>query len=278
MFERDKEELRDLGVPLQTGSHERLFDDEVGYRIDRAAYALPEVEFEPDEIAVLGLAAKAWQQASLSRAANTALLKLRAAGVDPDEASIVGVDARVKAAEPAFGALWAAVRDGQPVTFPYRSAHGTQPQQRRLEPWGIQSWRGRWYVVGHDRDRGATRVFRLGRIAGDVRPDGPAGSVVVPPDVDLRRTLRSTLRDDPQGKARIRVRAGAGFYLRRRATAVAPDTDGWDVLDLTYQDEEWLAEELASYGTSVVALDPPELREAVCRRLRETVAAMGAGP
>jgi proteasome accessory factor B len=270
MFERDKDELRDMGIPLQTGSHDPAFDDEVGYRIDRSTYALPELTFEPDEMAVLGLAAKAWQQASLSRAAGTALLKLRAAGVDPDESAIVGVDPRVKAAEPAFAALWAAVRDARPVRFTYRSSHAGRPQQRRVEPWGILSRRGRWYVVGHDRDRAAPRVFRLSRIVGDVRLDGPRGSVVVPDGVDVRAHLHavlSELPDEPHGKARIRVRDGAGYWLRRRATAVAPGGEGWDVLDLPYADEEALAEELTSYGASVVALDPPELRLAIVRRL-----------
>jgi proteasome accessory factor B len=268
MFERDKDELRDMGIPLQTGSHDRVFDDEIGYRIDRTAYALPEVAFEPDEMAVLGLAAKAWQQAALSQAASTALLKLRAAGVDPDESAIVGVDPRVKVAEPAFAALWAAVRDGRPVTFAYRRAHSAQPQQRRLEPWGILSRRGRWYVVGNDRDRAAPRVFRLSRVAGEVRPDGPPGSVVVPEGVDVRAQLSAMVQDEPHGKARVRVRDGSGFWLRRRATSVAPDEDGWDVLDVPYADEETLAEELTSYGSSVVVLDPPDVRAAVVRRLR----------
>jgi proteasome accessory factor B len=278
MFERDKDELRDMGIPLQTGSHEHAFDDEIGYRIDRAAYALPEIEFEPDEMAVLGLAAKAWQQAALSRAASTALLKLRAAGVDPDESAIVGVDPRVKASEPAFGALWAAVRDGRPVTFPYHSRTAAEPQQRHLEPWGILSRRGRWYVVGHDRDRGAPRVFRLSRIAGPVRPDGPPRSVVVPEGVDVRAHLHALVPDEPTSKARLRVREGAGYWLRRRATSVAPDGDGWDLIDLPYADEEAVADEVTSYGASVVVLDPPELRRATVRRLAALVASHPVAP
>ena len=72
MFERDKEELRDMGVPLETGGNDAWFDDEVGYRVDRAAYALPEVSFTPDELAVLGLASRVWQQASLAAPASRA--------------------------------------------------------------------------------------------------------------------------------------------------------------------------------------------------------------
>ena len=58
MFERDKDEVRDMGIPLETGSNSPWFEDEVGYRVDRAAYALPEVAFEPNELAVLSLASR----------------------------------------------------------------------------------------------------------------------------------------------------------------------------------------------------------------------------
>src|SRR5215218_2509669 len=92
MFERDKDELRDLGVPLETGANDAWFEDEVGYRIDRATYAGPEISFEPDELAVLGLASRVWQQASLASPAARALLKLKADGIEPDESSLVGIE------------------------------------------------------------------------------------------------------------------------------------------------------------------------------------------
>ena len=170
MFERDKDELRDLGIPLRTGSNDAWFDDEVGYRVDRADYALPEVRFEPDELAVLGLASRVWQQASLAAPASRALLKLKAGGVEADEESLVGVEPRVRTSEPAFEPVYAAVRDRQPIRFPYRRGGGPVVGVRTVEPWGIVSRHGRWYVVGHDRDRDAVRVFRLSRFAGAVEP------------------------------------------------------------------------------------------------------------
>ncbi len=118
MFERDKDELRDLGIPLTTAHADALFDDEVGYRIDRDAYALPEVSFEPDEMTVLGLASRVWQQASLAGPAARALTKLKAAGVEPDDASLIGLEPRVRTSEPAFEPLWAAVRDRRARALP----------------------------------------------------------------------------------------------------------------------------------------------------------------
>jgi proteasome accessory factor B len=76
MFERDKEELRDLGIPLETGRAASL-DDDLGYRISRQDYELPEIHLEADEAAVLGIASRVWQSAELAGAAAGAALKLR---------------------------------------------------------------------------------------------------------------------------------------------------------------------------------------------------------
>jgi proteasome accessory factor B len=270
MFERDKEEVRDMGIPLETGSNSAWFDDEVGYRVERAAYALPEVSFEPDELAVLGLASRVWQQASLAGPASRALLKLKAAGVEPDDAGLAGVETRVRTNEPAFEPLYAAVRDRRPVTFPYRAGRTGRAVDRHLEPWGIVSWHGRWYVVGHDRDRGATRVFRLSRVAGPVTALGAPGDVVVPEGSDFRAEVATTVRDTVRDKATVRVRPGSGVALRRRATEEGNGlgAGGWDQLTVGFADPESFAQELVAYGPDVVVIEPPGVRDAVVRRLQ----------
>ena len=168
-FERDKEDLRDLGIPLETGS-DSPFDDEPGYRIRRDDYSLPDIAFEPAELAVLGVAARTWQHASLGGQAFEAVLKLRAAGVDIDDAVPVAIETRVATSEPAFEPLRRAATDRRPVEFDYR----TPGARRHVEPWGLVSWRGRWYLAAHDTDRADTRVFRLSRIVGAVEPVGEA--------------------------------------------------------------------------------------------------------
>src|SRR5579862_9088590 len=91
MFERDKDELRELGIPLETGTNAGG-DEEPGYRIPRQAYELPDIRLEPDEAAVLGLAARVWRRAELAGAAEGALLKLRAAGIDAGPENPKGPD------------------------------------------------------------------------------------------------------------------------------------------------------------------------------------------
>jgi proteasome accessory factor B len=272
MFERDKEELRELGIPLETGSNSPL-DEEAGYRIPRQAYVLPEIRLEPDEAAVLSLAAGVWRRAELAGAAAGALLKLRAAGVDAEETPQPGIEPRLQAGEAAFGPLWQAVRDRRPVTFAYRAAGRSGPQQRHLEPWGVVNRHGRWYVAGHDRDRDAVRVFRLSRIEGPVEFTGPAGSVTVPQDVDVRETVREwDTQPPPQRSAVLRVRQGAGHGIRRYATSVRPDGDGWDLVEAPFSDVGWFAEHLASFGRSVIVAEPADLREAVITQLKGALA------
>lgn len=263
-FERDKEDLRDLGIPLETGS-DSSFDDEPGYRIRRDDYGLPEITFSPAELAVLGVAARTWQQASLSGAASEALLKLQAAGIDIDDAVPVAIETRVATSEPAFDLLRVAATDRRPVRFDYRAAGAT----RHVEPWGLVSWHGRWYLVGHDRDRGAERVFRVSRIVGAAQLDGPVGSVQVPEGVEVRAIVLRMVEDDPQRVvAKLLVRKGAAIGLRRRATSVQPRDDEWDLLEAPVSHAERLADEAAGFGADVVIVEPAEAREAVLERLR----------
>jgi proteasome accessory factor B len=278
MFERDKEDLRELGVPLETGVN-HPFDDDPGYRIRQQAYELPEVRLEADEAAMIGLAARVWQRAKLEGAATGALLKLRAAGIDAgdEHPAAQGIEPRLGTSEPAFRPLWEAVRDRRPVTFSHRAAGRSEPQRRELEPWGVVNRHGRWYVAGWDRARSATRVFRLSRIAGTVKFCGPPGSVTVPEGADVRELVRDWDSVPPrEHTAVLRVRSGAGVGLRQHAVSVhagdAAGPDGWDLVTTRFADVGSFAEYAAWFGPDVVVLDPPDLREAVIARLKGVLA------
>ena len=94
MFERDKAELREMGVPLETG-RTSVFDTEDGYRIARADYELPEITLTGEEAAAVGLALRLWESARLAGAAQSALVKLKAAGVDVDTSRAIPLRPRL---------------------------------------------------------------------------------------------------------------------------------------------------------------------------------------
>jgi proteasome accessory factor B len=275
MFERDKDELRDLGIPLVTEPLDLLFDDEPGYRIDRREYALPEISFAADELAVLGLASRAWAQASLAGPAAQALRKLAAAGVERDDSSLIGIEPRVRTAEPAFEAVKDAVLTRTPVSFTYRTAGTGAVGTRHVRPWGIASWHGRWYLTGFDTDRDASRVFRLGRIEGEVATTGKPGSYEVPVGHQPKAMISTLAVElDPQPAA-LRVRVDAGHSLRRRAHTAREIDHCWSLVVVDFTDAEAFADEIAGFGPDVVVESPAELRESVIRRLS---GALGPGP
>ncbi len=270
MFERDKDALKELGIPIELGHVDRAFEDEPGYRIKRGEFELPDIHLEADEAAVVGLAARVWQHARLAEATTSALAKLRAGGVTVDAAALALVEPQVATIEPAFGPLWDAVVRRTPVSFIYRPP-GREPTKRHVEPWGIVSWHGHWYTVGHDRDREAVRMFRLSRVEGEVTRVGRAGSYAVPEGTDIRKLAGQLGPADPTQTATVRVRPGAGFALRRRSSATRPAQDGWDVLELPFHNPEALADEVLPLGVDAVVIEPADARKAVVRRLEALV-------
>jgi proteasome accessory factor B len=260
MFERDKAELRDLGIPLETGRNSS-FDSEDGYRIRRGDYELPPVEFDAAEAAAVGLAARLWQSATLGEAARSALIKLRAAGTEVRAAEAPGAMPHLDASDPSLPVLIDAARTATVVQFDYVKAGEQQPLRRTLEPWGVLSWRRRWYVAGYDRDRQDARSFRLSRITGPVQLSGAAGAFERPEHLDLAALIAG--RPPEEGRiARVRVSGNRAGQLRRLADS---EQDG--VLTIRMLDTDYLARVVAGAGTAARALDPPDLVAAVVRRL-----------
>lgn len=159
-----------------------------------------------------------------------------------------------------------ACRDRRPVTFDYRKGNAARPEQREVEPWTLECWRGHWYLAGWDRDRGAERVFRLSRIAGRVRSRAGAFTARVPDAVTVRETVESWAGETATVTARIRLRTGSGYPLRSRATSVRELGDGWDELEIPYGHglDAWLVE----FGPDVIVSEPADLRADVMDRLR----------
>ncbi len=274
MFERDKAELREMGVPLETG-RTSVFDTEDGYRIARAEYELPEITLTGEEAAAVGLALRLWESAQLAGAAHSALVKLKAAGVDVDTSRGIPLQPRLDAGEPAFEACYAAARDRRLLEFDYRRPDEDTAARRHVQPWGVVAWHGRWYLVGLDLDRQAPRVFRLSRVVGTPKATGPAGAFDPPADLDLAAVVAGQERGEEQLVV-VRARPGTAIGLRRQATPLGRADDGDDRLQLRTTEPWRLADQLAAYGADVLVESPAEVRQAVVDRLSR-LAAMG-GP
>ncbi|WP_251150995.1 WYL domain-containing protein [Cellulosimicrobium sp. Marseille-Q4280] len=279
MFERDKDTLRDLGIPIVTvdaGGHA----DEVGYRIDQDAYALPAVDLTPAELGVLALAAQFWQDKSLRTDISRALTKLRAAGAGETAMdAVAGLVPRVRAVGDAYTTLLDAISQRRAVSFTYRAASTGEVRPRRVQPWRIAARRGGWYLVGFDADRDAPRSYRLSRVEGRVRATGPRDAFDVPEHVDVDAFLGG---HGAGGVARLAVVPERAAALRARGKVVgsipaagAPGP-GRDVVEVPFDVRTALADEVVGYGDAVLVLEPPELRDVVVRRLQEAAGLGGS--
>ena len=260
-FERDKDELRRLGVPVETGSNDVLFPDELGYRIRRADFELPPIDFTPAEAAVLGLASRVWESATAAEPAVSAMAKLRAAGVDPDPSRVTGLTAAIGGREPAFDPLWQATMDRTPVAFTYRG------EPRQVEPWTMTYRRGSWYLLGYDRNRRGQRVFKVARAAAEVTTIGRPGSYQVP-EIDTASLLASLEPSRPDTTAVLAIRGDRAPALRRRGERVDAEVPpGFAGYRVAYASRGDLVGEVCSCGPDVIVLEPAGLRRAVIAHL-----------
>lgn len=275
MFERDKNDLRVMGFEVETLTDLGWSEDDPAttrYRIGKESSRLPDVQLGPDEWTVLLLASQLWERAALGTAAQSALRKLQASGRLAEVELPAGVQPRIKPAGQAFDDIVAAMHDRHPVSFRYLAGSTGEEEERTVEPWGLGSRFGQWYLMGYDRTRKAVRHFRLSRFTSAVTTR--TREQYLPPAGFSIRAELDRLPELPLSTAVVDVRQGRLLALRRRAVegrghqGSRRPADGYDRFFLEYRDPDVLAEELASYGPDALAVEPAGLAAAVQRRLQ----------
>lgn len=256
MFERDKEELRQMGIPVETVVN--VQGEVEGYLIDEATYAMPAIDFDAAERAVLGLAARAWSEAALAAEAGAALRKIEAATGERWSPLIPGGPA---AGEEALPVIWEAIRSRSVVRFDYLARGREAVEERVVEPWATAYREGAWYLVGRSRERGAGRAFRLSRIQGAVsrlrEQCAPAERT------EVQRLLDELVEPETRGTARVLLPESGAARLRGEARSLGDGT--WEV-DFTEM-AILVADVIESGGTII---DP----KAAARMQREALAAV----
>jgi proteasome accessory factor B len=266
MFERDKDVLREFGVPLELVDVD-VWGTEQGYVIPKEKYYLPEIEFEPGELAALLVAAQSGGRDPAAEAGARKLLYGADGGVLGGLAGgplAAGSDARSNLVQAAAEAA----QERRHVRFSYRTSQGTVGE-RDVDAWAMVFRAGHWYLVGHDRARDAVRAFRLSRVVGEL---ADAGEGSVPPD-DFRAA--DHVESGPwvaTGDDRAEVlfspeRAWLAASQFPGAVQTGSTDDGWIVTEIPMADEDALAAMLLEYGPDAVVRAPASLREVVIRRL-----------
>lgn len=276
-FERDKDQLRALGVPVETiDSPQEPGNTQLArYRITKELLQMPrDLRFTPRELTLLRLAALAWAEGSLTAESRRAAMKLEAIGADVDVRHL-GVAPRIGPPDPVAQVLWRAIEELRVVRFDYRLPSRDRSLTRRVAPLRLHRADGRWHLIGRDLDRAADRVFLLSRIVGDVAVTSERFSSDMLESAEA--VVAGLLERESRQLATIVVREGsvAEARLAPRARAAEGQTLTLGTLDYF---EYALADELVTYGDEVTVLDPPELRAAVVHRLRGIAASHERSP
>lgn len=253
MFERDKDLLRSIGVPIVV-DRDAVHEDDVGYRIDLDAYSM-DLTLTPEEIGALSVAREVYGSAPWRDAARRGVTKVRAIG-QAAQSDAPGVALELTAPGDAIDALCEAIAKRRRVVFTYTGL-SSHTRERTVEPWRVVAQRRGWYLLGRDAASGEQRRFRITRISGHVTEIGPAGAFDVPPHEFEPPVQREVI---------LAVVTDRASSLRARGV-VSPMNGDRDLVTLTIDDPIAFAREVAGYGADAVVLSPPDIRAEVLRRL-----------
>lgn len=275
-FERDKDDIRELGVPLETidspgqaGNNQNL-----RYRIPRGSYELPEdITFSAEETTLLNLAAMVWREGSLSRESRRAVMKLRGLGLVSDE-PVLGYTPRLRVRDAAFEPLRTALDKNAIVRFAYLKPGEGEARVREVAPLALVQHQGRWHLHAEEARTSEsqpriTKTFLLRRIVSQIATTG--ATFPAPKGDQTARALRELeeVWDSHTADVEVVGDSDAATRLHKRRGSVELPSGA---LRLHYSDANIFADELASYGPEVLVLSPPALRSAVLTRLRQTLA------
>jgi proteasome accessory factor B len=270
MFERDKDDLRNLGITIEVGSFDPLFEDEVGYRIRPETYQTDISEVTSRELSLISLATQAWQGAVLDTVALSALVKLKSLGIDSDFDSIPAISPSVHISDANFLSIINAISQRQIISFNYLNAE-LESQTRVIEPFGSGTKSGYWYVAGMDLDRKEIRLFRVDRIDSDVKTQGKAGAYEIPETFVMSHVLAAP---EKSHRAKIMVRRDKAHALRARAVTCV-DEDDWSTIEIEYFAESELLSDVLWHGADAIIVEPQTIRTAAKNALQEIIRSHG---
>ncbi|MBI4261799.1 MAG: WYL domain-containing protein [Actinobacteria bacterium] len=274
MFERDKDVLRENGIPVELYPTDP-WEVEDGYLIPKDRYYLPEISFTPEEISALVVAA---HTPGADGEAEQAVRKLQVGAESAPLAALSRspITAGIDPGGPRLAAVAEAIEGRRAVRFSYRPARG-EPGERHVDPWAIVWRSGHWYVAGLDRDRGEPRSFRLSRFLSDVSQEGEASSP--PPGFDAKAQLRLGPWGTGQGlrRARVAFSPDVSWWATRglpEAEVKRTRRDGWVEVALPAGDSTAFVSWVLSFGPDAELLSPRALREDLVARLEAARAAL----
>jgi proteasome accessory factor B len=260
MFERDKDELRQMGIELEFIGDDPLFEDEAGYRISPARFQFDSKKFSSQELLMMNQAIALWKATVMSDVAQSGLRRLASTGI-PVRNEFIGItDVDFQLDDPLLPQLWRAVAARKIVEFIYSG------KNRKVEPYGILLHKGFWYLIANEASQ--IKRFKLARFESVVNLSSKENEFRIPKDfqVDDYGFSKGTPVEERQ-KAILKIETGKAIPITKNGK-VLKSGKNFDEWEIYFEDETFFKQEILWYADVVEVLEPKILKDSVIASLK----------
>ncbi len=258
MFERDKDDLRSLGIQIDVNNFDPLFEDEQGYLIKSESFQFAENEFTKEELLLLTMAANLWHDSAVEMDSQNALLKIQSLSGPVENDMTTTPTLRITEDWQLLVSIFTAVQNKQILEFSYRG------KKRQVNPYGLYSSNGFWYLIAFEIN--VIKSFKLVRIEGEVDLFGEKDAFEKPDNFNVGNFLKEE-SNSVSLVSKLQVRKGAALSLRNKFTVKDLDSE-WDLMDIPYTNEQELLEMVLWHGTDLKLIEPASLRQLLVANLK----------
>ena len=257
MFERDKDDLRSLGIQIDVNNFDPLFEDEQGYLVKSDSFQFAENEFTKEELLLLTMAANLWHDSAVEIDSQNALLKIQSLSGPVENDMTTTPTLRITEDWQLLVSIFTAVQNKQILEFNYRG------KKRQVNPYGLYSSKGFWYLIAFEIN--VIKSFKLVRIEGEVDLIGEKDAFEKPVNFNVGNFLKEE-SNSVSLVSKLQVRKGAALSLRNKFTVKDLDSE-WDLMDIPYTNEQELLEMVLWHGTDLKLIEPAALRQLLVANL-----------
>lgn len=258
MFERDKDDLRNLGVRIEVRALDPLFEDDQGYLIDSNSFQINPDDFSKEEILMLTMAANLWHRSALQNDSRAALLKIQSLDGMVETNTVVSPVVEDNEDSRKLSLIFDAVERSVSLEFEYKGI------VRQVKPYGMYTRRGFWYLAAQEND--VVKSFKVIRISDQIKAISKSQSFTKPVDFKLS-TFIEGMNGATKSQTEVRIRKNQALAIRKRHKVEEIDSD-WDQVFIDYVYEEDLIESLLWYGSNVVVISPKTIRDQIIKRVK----------
>lgn len=263
MFERDKDELRSMGIEIEVGQIDPLFEDEVGYLIKSSNIQIQPNDFSKDELMLMTIAANIWKESVFAEASQSALMKLASIdstiGMNKVSLTSINEDGITFAI---FKLILNAISVKKYLRFTYNNS------ERLVAPYALKSLNGYWYLIGEEKNS-QIKVFKIIRIQSQITTDGVLGSFEIPAGFNVNEFLNSENQKNTK-LATVLIRENRAVTLRNKGKFLS-NANGWDKFQLDYEEADDFIRDVLWFGDDVVVQSPDSLKEQIKNMLEACV-------